>query len=153
MPAPKGNSFWKIRTKHGRDKEFTTAQALWKASCTYFDWCDKNPLKEEKVFSTGYRTSVKLRRAYTIKGLCFHLNISERTWNDYQKREDFLRVTEQIEQVIYAQKYEGAAAGQFNANIIARDLGLVDKKDMTTDGESLNKGYYEMLKQRKTKKA
>ena len=27
-----------------------------------------------------------------------------------------------------------------NPNIIARDLGLADKQDVTTNGESLNKG-------------
>ena len=37
-------------------------------------------------------------------------------------------------------KYEGAAVGAFNANIIARDLGLTDRKDLTSsDGTMIPK--------------
>ncbi|GAG38531.1 unnamed protein product, partial [marine sediment metagenome] len=36
------------------------------------------------------------------------------------------------------QKFEGASAGLLNANIIARDLGLRDGKDLTTGGEQIN---------------
>ena len=39
---------------------------------------------------------------------------------------------------MYSQKFEGAASGIFNANIIARDLGLSDKQDITTGGEKLS---------------
>ena len=34
-----------------------------------------------------------------------------------------------------AYKFEGAAAGLLHANIIARDLGLADKKDITQNKE------------------
>jgi hypothetical protein len=36
---------------------------------------------------------------------------------------------------MYAQKFEGAASGAFNANIIARDLGLADKTEMKVTEE------------------
>ena len=29
MAAPKGNQFWMLRSKHGRDKLFATPEALW----------------------------------------------------------------------------------------------------------------------------
>lgn len=41
-----------------------------------------------------------------------------------------MQVTTRIDEIIYKQKFEGAAVGAFNANIIARDLGLADKKDV-----------------------
>ena len=44
MAAPKGNQFWKLRSKHGRDKLFTTPELLWEAACEYFEWIDENPL-------------------------------------------------------------------------------------------------------------
>ena len=51
---------------------------------------------------------------------------------------DFSSVITRIEQTIYAQKFEGAAVGSFNANIIARDLGLKDKSELTgKDGAPL----------------
>ncbi len=46
-----------------------------------------------------------------------------------QEAEDFLGVITYIEDTIYNQKYEGAAVGTYNANIIARDLGLRDSQD------------------------
>ena len=69
-------------------------------------------------------------RAMTISGLCLFLDISTQTWHDYCKREDFIDVTSKIDRVIRDQKFSGAASDMLNANIIARDLGLTDKKEV-----------------------
>lgn len=42
-----------------------------------------------------------------------------------------LAVITQAEAVIYEQKFTGAAADLLNPNIIARDLGLADKKELS----------------------
>jgi hypothetical protein len=73
-------------------------------------------------------------RAMTIAGLCIFLDIAKRTWDGYREREDFLPVVEQIEAIIREQKFVGAAADLLNANIIARDLGLADRTEMTGKG-------------------
>jgi hypothetical protein len=52
---------------------------------------------------------------------------------DYKKNPDykgFSQVITKIEKVIYNQKFTGAAAGFLNPNIIARDLGLAEKKEV-----------------------
>lgn len=46
-------------------------------------------------------------------------------------REGFGSVTTRAEEIIRRQKFEGAAAEFLNANIIARDLGLADKSELT----------------------
>jgi hypothetical protein len=79
-------------------------------------------------------------RAMTIGGLCIFLDIDEVTWRRWREVEDFCTVVSRAEQIIYQQKFTGAAADLLNPNIIARDLGLADKQDVTTNGESLNKG-------------
>jgi len=56
------------------------------------------------------------------------LDIATKTWNDYKHRSDFLLVTTRAAEIIYNQKFAGASADLLNANIIARDLGLADKK-------------------------
>lgn len=66
-------------------------------------------------------------RAMTISGMCIYLDISEDTWANYRAKKDFLGVTTRAENIIYNQKFAGAAAGLLNANIIARDLGLIEK--------------------------
>ena len=49
-----------------------------------------------------------------------------------------MSVIHKIEDCIYNQKFEGAIIGLYNANIIARDLGLSDKNELTgKDGNPL----------------
>lgn len=134
MAAPKGNQFWKFRTKHGREKIFDDPKVLWDECVKYFQWCIDNPLEEEKVFHASgeiTRTTVSKMRAMTLTGLCFYLKISETTWANRRKDDDFVWVIREAEQVIYDQKFAGAAADLLNANIIARDLGLSDKKELS----------------------
>lgn len=134
MAAPKGNQFWLARTKHGRDKLFASSEALWEACCEYFQWVEDNPLWENKV--TQYQgvpvdmPSAKMR-AMTISGLCLFLDIDRETWSRWRQDDDFCGIVSKAEEVIYSQKFSGAAADLLNANIIARDLGLADKKDNT----------------------
>jgi len=133
MPAPKGNRFWEARSKHGRDKIFANEDILWEAACEYFEWVDDNPLMEDKVFAFQgdvTHAPVAKMRAMTLDGLCTFLDICKRTWDEYRSREDFLLVITRVESIIRDQKFSGAAADLLNANIIARDLGLADKKEV-----------------------
>lgn len=128
--------FWMRRSKHGRNKIFSTPEILWEAACEYFQWVDDNPLQEEKLFAYQgeiTKDTINKIRAMTIDGLCFYLRIGKTTWKDYKNREgydDFSTVIEEIENIIRSQKFAGAAADLLNANIIARDLGLRDKSDI-----------------------
>ena len=144
----KGNQFWKLRSKHGRDKIFSSPQILWEQACEYFSQCDKNPLKAEKVFGTGKRMSEKRMVAYTLSGLCFYLKCDEDTFRNYGEKDEyqeFHEVVKEINQVIFTQKFTAAAANLLNANIISRDLGLKDSSDITTDGKSLNDAFASTL--------
>lgn len=134
MAAPKGNRFWEARSSHGRKPIFESPDALASACVEYFQWVEDNPLYEDKLIAfQGVATHepVAKMRAMTIGGLCVFLDIAKRTWDDYRSRQDFLPVVESVENVIRAQKFEGAAADLLNANIIARDLGLADKAELT----------------------
>ena len=60
MAAPKGNQFWKLRSKHGRDKLFATPDLLWQAACEYFEWCDKHPwYKSEAIKNAINKNAVQ----------------------------------------------------------------------------------------------
>lgn len=152
MSAPKGNQFWKIRSRHGRKKLFGTPQLLWEAACEYFQWCDDNPWIETKTktkaISVGEikgkaeleeATEAPNARPYTITGLCIYLGCNSAYFRQFkatldENEEDFTTILEQIEDTIYTQKFEGAAVGAFNANIIARDLGLKDASSSELSG-------------------
>jgi len=89
-------------------------------------------LYESKLISyqgKGTLEDVPKMRAMTITGLCIFLNIIPNTWYTYAKRDDFKDIISQVESIIRTQKFEGASADLLNANIIARDLGLVDKNE------------------------
>lgn len=134
MAAPKGNKFWELRSSHGRNPIFAHPDELWNAACEYFQWVEDNPLWEDKVTSfQGVNTHepVAKMRAMTLDGLLLYLDITDPCWRDYKAKQDFSFVTTRIEKTIRSQKFAGAAADLLNANIIARDLGLADKSELT----------------------
>lgn len=147
MAAPIGNRFWELRSKHGRDKLFATPQLMWEAAVEYFKWCEDNPLIEIDFRGKEVeQVELPKMRAFTIQGLCLYLDCNVQYFNDFQARikentseidKDFTAVITRIRETIYNQKFTGAAAGFLNPNIIARDLGLTDKKDVdhTTGGQ------------------
>ena len=126
----KGNQFWKARSSHGRKPIFEDSEKLWESCQEYFQWCEDNPLEEEKIFHNQgeiTRAVITKMRAMTISGLCIFLGICESTWSNYKSKDGFLAVVTRADRVIYTQKFAGAAADMLNSNIIARDLGLKDK--------------------------
>lgn len=141
MVAPKGNQFWKVRSTHGRQPIFASPDALWNAATEYFEWTDKNPLLEAKAFAFQGEitvTSLPKMRAMTITALCIFLDISAQAWSEYKTRQGFGEITRRIDEVIRSQKFQGAAADLLNANIIARDLGLADKSEVSgNDGNPI----------------
>ena len=137
MAAPAGNQFWKLRSKHGRDHLFASPELLWTACCEYFQWCDENPwTKKDWVGKDGDEVERPTQRPYTLSGLCLYLDCSSSYFREFKRHctKDFLTVVTRIEETIYTMKFEGAVVGAFNANIIARDLGLVDKKETELSG-------------------
>lgn len=132
MAAPEGNQFWKARSSHGRKPTFATPEQLREACLEYIDWVEANPLYSSEL--TTYQGASKLvdvpkMRPMTISGLCIFLDIDKSTWFEYAKKEGFSNVTTCVEEIIRTQKFEGAASGFLNPNIIARDLGLAEKTE------------------------
>lgn len=149
MAAPKGNSFWKFRTKHGRDKIFSTPESLWEAAVEYFEFTDKRKWqKDDWVGKDAIKVKRKTETPYSLKGLFLYLDVSDRYFIDFEealegKNDDvsngFSHVITRIRNIIYTQKYEGAVVGAFNANIISKELGMSEKisTDITTGGKPL----------------
>ena len=141
MAAPEGNEFWKLRSKHGRDKIFKTPDSLWDACQDYFTQISDMTLGEQNwVGKDGSEVTKNHPIPFTLTGLYVFLGIGRTAWAEYRKREDFKSVCSRVEAIIWTQKFSYAASGFFNANIIARDLGLTDKKDLSSsDGTMATK--------------
>ncbi|MEG2634944.1 MAG: terminase small subunit [Acinetobacter sp.] len=154
--ATVGNSFWKQRSSHGRKPIFASPDDLWSAACEYFEWVEENPLMETKLFSYEgeiVEGEIPKMRAMTIQALCFFIGISRQGWSEYKAKQDFSYIVEQVEAVIFSQKFEGASGGFLNASIISRELGLADKQQLEHSGsidtltdEELNKRIAELTK-------
>lgn len=160
MAAPKGNEFWKLRSKHGRDKIFASPEILWEESCKYFKWCVNNPLIEFEQAKTPSRpvknengewifppalVELPKMRAFTIQGLCLFLGVNSVYFKQFEDSfkgmedelsKDFSSTCRRIREVISQQKFVGAAAGFLNANLICRDLGLSDSNVLKGDKEN-----------------
>lgn len=117
----------------GRKSAFESAVDLWETACEYFEWVEDNPLLEEKIFHNSgeiTRGTVSKMRPMTLDGFCVFAGITDQTYYNYRdKADDYLEVTRRIDGIMRTQKFAGAAAELLNPNIIARDLGLVDKKE------------------------
>jgi len=139
-----GNQFWKARSKHGRSKIFSTPGKLWGAACEYFQWAEDNPLQKDIIYQGEVTGQESLLRAMTISGLCIFLSVNSDYLTDFKDNldlkkkqgKDFSRVIKNIYEIIKTQKFEGASAGLLNPNIIARDLGLTDKKELSGSAEN-----------------
>lgn len=131
---------FKIGLQKHKDKQeraWENPEDLFNEALAYFDWCDANPFLEDKVFHTDgniTHANAKRIRPYTMFGLFTFCGITQATWEMYKhgkKGDDFRDTTKIIQMCIYDQKFSGAAAGFFNATIMARDLGLADKNEIT----------------------
>ena len=85
MAAPKGNEFWKLRSKHGRDKIFKTPEIMLVAINEYFKWCEENPLIEiDFKGKDAKEVELPRMRAFTIHGLCLFLDVNTAYFNHFE---------------------------------------------------------------------
>lgn len=134
MTFLKGNNFWEYRKKHGKEKKYTPSE-LWEGFLAYMQWVADNPWLQNQVLQkVGQIIKVPTERPMTILGFCLHIDIARQTFENYEKESDYLDIITRIRDTIYTQKFEGAAVGAFNANIIARELGLADKQQTEHSG-------------------
>ena len=143
MGAPKGHPKWGDATK---PKQYKTPKELWEAATGYFDHIEKKGKWYKQDFIrggdlAGTKVEIECVAPFTLIGLCNYLGIVLQTFLNYSCKEgyeEYHEVCARIKQIIEQHKFEGAAVGVFNAAIIARDLGLVDKKDLTSSDGTMS---------------
>lgn len=141
-------SLWrKVGRRLGKAPDYSDPELLWAACVRYFRWNEANPLETVKLMVVDNqirRPKVRHPRPMTIQAMCAYIGTSRRAWQNWRSREDLQEVIDRVEAIIFAQKFEHAAIGQFNAALIARELGLADKQELSgPDGgpvELINSG-------------
>ena len=141
MNKRKGNQFWKLRSKHGRNKLFATPELLWEAACQYFEWSEAHPFVKRKTRiqeGTGdvSEETITSPVPFSLRAFQLYIGASPIWWNKLRERckrqndINYLAVIDRIENIIKGQQLEGALVGVFNSNIVARELGLAGKKSI-----------------------
>ena len=121
MAAPLGNQYYKLRATDGAPRKYDNAEALWADCLAYFEVRSDLFWNEQPV-------------PFTIGSLCIYLGITQVTWNEWRKsRDDLTKVITRVDEIVRDQKLSGAIVGAYNANIVARDLGLADKQQHGAD--------------------
>lgn len=148
------NPFNKKSKRGAGNLRFETPEQLWEEACEYFEWALNTPWITSKAMKMkdGDRDIIELAREPKARylsnvGLCLFLGIQRCTYGYYQNGKndkddkDFSSVCAVIDDIIHEQKLSGAAAGIFHPMIVARELGLADKQEIshevTDDFESL----------------
>src|SRR6185437_1733930 len=130
-----GNELWRLGLdRSGGPPIYDDPAKLWADCVEYFDWVEANPLYEAELVT--YQGASKLERipkmrAMSQAALCLHLGIGHKTWQTWRKRDLLAEVVERVDAIIWTQKFEGGAAGLLNPMMIARDLGLSDKTELS----------------------
>lgn len=161
MAAPTGNQFWKLRSKHGRNRLFESPELLLEAANEYFEWCDAHPYKkpEQKKGNTiipkNFEGSVdeiksiveiETMRPYTLQGLCLYLDANTRYFEQFEKSiegkddeksKDFSTVITRIRETIHSNQIDGGMIGAYNPMLTARILGLKEKQDITSNDKEI----------------
>lgn len=146
IAASKWQPDWNIHKKKPNYKAFKDPYDLWIAACDYFNYTQKNPLVKYEFVKTGplagSQVPTAVPRPFSWSGLNVYLvthaitcNLNRYRYNDGNAYDDYQDIIKLIEDVMFSQKFEGAAVGIYKENIIAREIGLAErnKTDVVID--------------------
>ena len=122
-----------------KNKYIETPEKLWELFEQYIKHEQTNPMfKVEYVGKEGDKVNTPLQVPITFEGFECYLadnNIiqdlgkySANTDNAYL---EFVTIITRIRKNCFVQNYKGASVGLFNANLIAKKLGLISKVEQT----------------------
>lgn len=147
MAAPKANEFWKLRSKHGRERIFKNGESIEAAASEFMSALYGNPLKEHDfVGKDAVEVEKNKMRVPTwprFANFCgVHTQYFKDMRADLKEKKDEVSVgisvaIARIDDLFYAEKFEAASAGLANPSLIGKDLGITDKIDVTTDGQQI----------------
>ena len=108
------------------------AEELFENMCSYFKFCDDNPITTNRTVTSGKgvgsKVVVELKRPYSVKGMCLHCGISEAYLNDIlqsKERNDLYYIAvERAMYIIHTQLMEHALVGEFSAILTSKVLNL-----------------------------
>lgn len=123
--------FWRKPLQRTTDAD---PDSLHAAAVEYFDWAHDTPLEVARPFAyqgDSWDHISKKHRIFSLDGLLIHCGLGRARWEELREDEGFSYLIEWCETVIRTQKFELAAADLVNANLVIRDLGLADRRELS----------------------
>ena len=119
-------------------KYIETPEKLWELFCDYVKKEAESPMfKTEYVGKEGDKVQTPLQVPITFEGFeCYVADLDIiQDLGDYSMNKDdrytnYATIITRIRKNCFVQNYKGAAVGLFNANLVAKKLGLVEKQDI-----------------------
>lgn len=108
-----------------------TPEQLMQLVVNYFEWAETNAIKagaESSFQGRTYQDTITRPRVFTWNGLTLFLGVSTGIIQRWKRQPGYMEVLDFADQVIREQKYQYAANGMINTNMIAKELGI-DKGD------------------------
>lgn len=132
MAAPKGNEFWRLRLQHGQLPKIQDPNWFTEKALEYFDNLEENHFTEVD-FRGKDAIEVHLPKVRIPSKQDFALFCGFSEWrsvSEYADRQEFAQIITRIEKTIETAQLQYASAGFAKENIVARVLGLADKKEI-----------------------
>lgn len=117
----------------GRPRKFNSINELLIAFDEYKKWASKHPWNKKEAVKSGEAVGTIIdlptERPLTEVGFAVFCNMSITGLREYGKRDEFSYIYEKIKNEMSEQRISGGMAGAYNANLVARIDGLVEKRE------------------------
>lgn len=128
-----------------KQKYIESPEKLWEYFTEFVNHEKNNPMyRRDYVGKEGVAVNTPLQVPITFEGFECWLADNEiiNDLGDYSSNkggayEAYSTTITRIRNNCFSQNFKGAAVGLFNANIIAKKLGLVERQDVTSKGENV----------------
>lgn len=131
-----------------KKKYIETPEKLLELFNEYVEHEKENPMyKKDYVGTYGTEKNTPLQVPVTFEGFeCYLFDKEIKDLKDYASNkegryESYAPIITHIRQKCFVQNYKGASVGLFNANIIAKKLGLIDKTENKHEVSSIKISY------------
>jgi len=126
-----------------KHKYIESPEVLWVHFTSYVEHEQNNPMtKVEYVGKDGEKVRTPLETPITFEGFECYLadkgiisHLGDYSANKDGKYDEYSTILTRVKNNCFVHNFKGASVGLFNASIIARKLGLVDKQETTVKSE------------------
>lgn len=120
--------------------KFDTDEELEAAFESYKKWALENPIKKPEMMKSGKlqgeQIDILIPRPWSIEDFCIHAGMTSVTWRDWRKTNRYPTILPRIDDEILNQQANGATVDMYNHAIVAKRLGMVDKKEVEVNDVS-----------------